>query len=431
MSPASRTACLFSPDERHVEALYDLACAFSPRIERTRDAILFEVGDLGRLYASERTLAEALSVQARELHSAVRLAIASSKDIAYLRAKTLMPPADTAIIPAGCERAALAKLPLAAVAVSPQLAARATAWGLHTLGDLAGLPRSLVATRLGPQGLALHRLASGETSTPLVPTAPSPEVTEELLLPDGVEGLEPLLFILRGLLDRLVTRLRARSSACSDLELLLGLQVASPSQRQRVYKIRVAVPTQRVPLLLDLVRITVEAQPPAGAIEHVRLITCPVDPRPTQLDLFVPTGPAPDRLAGLLARLQALCGQDRVGCPVLPDSHFPSGSALAAFAPAPPQALPVQAVPSSDPMLAARVLRPPQVVAVTCHPTAMPASLRGDSFVGTIVRAGGPYRLRDLERLHDYFDAELSDGTLLRLGHDLHAQHWFIDALYD
>ena len=45
--------------------------------------------------------------------------------------------------------------------------------------------------------------------------------------------------------------------------------------------------------------------------------------------------------------------------------------------------------------------------------------------------AGGPYRLRDLERLHDYFDAELSDGTLLRLGHDLHAQRWFIDALYD
>src|SRR4029079_15898035 len=35
-------------------------------------------------------------------------------------------------------------------------------WGIHTLGQLAGLPRADLHTRLGPIGIRLHQAACGE-----------------------------------------------------------------------------------------------------------------------------------------------------------------------------------------------------------------------------------------------------------------------------
>jgi protein ImuB len=304
-----------------------------------------------------------------------------------------------------------------------------------------------VATRLGAAGATLHRLATGESAEPLIPTPPVAELSEEQALLDPIDNLEPLLFILRGLLDRLVARLRARGQACGDLNLRLVLV----PRGEEVRRIAVAAPTQKVAPLLDLVRVCLEGKPPPATVEKLVLSTMPTRPRPTQLDLFSPAGPAPERLAATLARLEALCGSGRVGMPVLPDTHAPSAAALAPFKSAVVAPIkPAEKEPAQPPplLLAARVVRPPQPVAVQVRGAA-PAEVdlyepsrgadkglfgrsgRKPDKSRLVRRAGGPYRLRDVRGARDYYDVELDDGALYRLFYDMTEKSWFLDAVYD
>lgn len=455
--PASRIACLYPHLARQegpalsraLDALADAAAGFSPEVERAGDAVYLEVGDLGRLFAKEEQLLAALQNAAREVDVEAHIAIASVKKVAAVHARAqrlgaehLARPLRGALIPCGREQEALSPLPLAALAPSPELFYKLELWGLYTVGEFAALPRPQVATRLGHAGLALHRLACGESDELLQKTPPPLEVREELELLDAIDNLEPLLFVLRGLLDRLLVRLRARGQACGDLLLRLGLAPRGEDTR----RIKVAAPTQKVAPLLALVQVALESQPPTATVDRLTIVATPLAPRPTQLDLFAPAGPAPEHLAATLARLEALCGKGRVGQPVVPNSHAPGAADLCPFAPPPPASSPVASSQSQSQsqskepllLLAAQVLRPPQPVIVArrgaelwqvgmdrCRP-AKPGSERR-----SVRRSGGPYRLRDVRGERDYYDVELEDGELIRLFYDLSEGRWFLDAVYD
>lgn len=445
---ASRIACLrlqatdrTAPRPGLLDALHDVASSFSPQVERVQhsdeQAVCLEVGDLRRLYPSEHDLIAAMASLAAELELRPYIAIAASKAVAQIRARALHSEAPSAIIPAGWERSALSPLPLSALSPSADQLDRMQMWGLRSIGDLARLPRSAVAARLGKSGLGLHELACGESRVPLYPSPPPAEVTEEQSLLDPLSELEPLLFVFRGLLDRVLTRLRARSSACGELALQLHLTEVRAGSRQDRRTIAVAAPTQRVSTLLDLVRLSLESQPTRAAIERIVVRATPIDPRPVQLDLFAPAGPAPDRLATTLARLQALCGVGRVGHPRLADSYIPGAADLderVAPVSRPPGALAVSAPAATEAappaLLSSRVLRPAPPAAVICE-AAAPVRLDGPRFAGEIRRRGGPYRFCEGGLTHDYFDIELDGGSLLRLRHDVDVGHWFIDAVYD
>ncbi len=451
----SRIACLrlfdaVAPAASRLDALHDLATAFSPRIERGRSlldpTVCLEVGDLRRLYPSEYELVSAMQAMATELDFSVGVAIASNKAVAQVRARGLSPQAPSAIVPAGWERSAIASLPLSVLDPSADQSVRLQQWGLAQVGDLARLPRKAVAARLGQSGLLLHQLACGECQAPLYPSPPSAEVVEEQGLLDPVADLEPLLFVFRGLLDRVVTRLRARSSACGGLQ--LRLQLAEPllargaSHGEERRAIAVAAPTQKVSALLDLVRVSLESQPLRAAIERIEIRAQPVDPRPVQLDLFAPAGPAPERLATTLARLQALCGASRIGQPQVPDRYTPGAADLAEFvepslrrprsdAATALRGLDMNAATATLSLfLATRVLRPAQPAQVLCQAVA-PTRLDGGPYAGEVRRSGGPYRFCEGGQTHDYFDVELESGSLLRLRHDLDQGSWFVDAVYD
>jgi hypothetical protein len=66
-------------------------------------------------------------------------------------------------------------------------------------------------------GLRLHRLAAGEDDSPLQPTTPPVEIRESIDLDEPEHNLEPLLFLLRGLADRMMARLKAMSLACAAI----------------------------------------------------------------------------------------------------------------------------------------------------------------------------------------------------------------------
>ena len=455
-------------------------------------AVFLDASGTGSLFRSEAGLATALAARAARLGLPARVAIASTRTTARLAARTLVresmseslpaeselpkgagpdtaedqaprekamrpkgaSPAEAAaeervqaplgraqravgerspevrLVPAGGDAAFLAPLPVDLLDPDPETTETLARFGIHRLGELTRLPRAALLTRLGAGARALLDLARGVERTPL-PAVPRETRCEEAIdLEVALDRLEPLAFVLRGMLSRLGERLACRGLVCGDLDLRLDLEGGERDAR----RVGVAAPTSDVRILLRLVSLSLESHPPAAAVESVSLTAEARAPRSDQLDLFRPAGPAPALLARTLAELEALCGPGRVGAPVVADSHRPDAWALASFAPASPEPPPRDG--PSPGQMAVRALRPP-VPAEVRLVAGRPAFVRSAVANGSVADAAGPWRTTgawwsEEERFaFDHFDVWTRDGTLCRLRLDRIRRRWEIDAIYD
>ncbi|MFI5395038.1 MAG: hypothetical protein ACHQ9S_05850 [Candidatus Binatia bacterium] len=423
-------------------ALCDAAESFSPRVEDAGGGIAYlDLDGLGPLCDSESQLVNALAQRALRLGLAAQVGVASSKVAAYLAA---CHGGGVTVIPPGEEWNFLAPVPIKLLEPSPDLTATMQRWGIRCIGDLAALPLSAIGTRLGPEGVLLVRRARGEDERPLVPRPVPLHFEEGIDLEYGIEVLEPLLFVLRGVLDRLTTRLALRGYVCGDLRLSLRLATRGRDDRT----VTVAAPSNEVKSLLALVRLQLEMHPPTAAIEALRVIALPERLRAAQLDLFRPHGPAPARLAVTLARLSVICGADRIGAPAVADTHRPDAYGLNhewliadRASQKGDQSLAIRHTPyaicdgSAVILIALRAMRPPRAVEVFCERD-RPEFVRGQEFAGRVVQVAGPWRVQgdwwsDGGYARDYYDAQLSDGCIYRLYCDLETRSWFVDGVYD
>ncbi len=83
------------------------------------------------------------------------------------------------------------------------------------------------------------------------------------------------------------------------------------------------VPMRDSKMLLKLLRLQLQADPPLGAIVKITLGADPARPRATQHGLFVPHSPDPEKLELTVARLAKLVGGANIGSPELTDTHRP------------------------------------------------------------------------------------------------------------
>jgi len=418
-------------------ALTDLGYAFAPRVEAETGRVFLDVADLGRLYPHERAVAQGLVAQAARVGLAVRVAIASSKAVARAAAEV----DNLALVPTGRAAAAaflashpvsagLRALPGVADGDATELGKRLRRWGIRTLGELAALPAAEVTLRLGPIGTRLGRLAAGTLEEPLTPHAPPDALEEGTDLDWAVHELEPLAFVLRGLIERALARLTCRGLGCAGLTLRLKLD----PRGYEVREVPLAAPTREAAMLLQLARLTLARRPPSGPVVGVALLALPARVRAAQLDLLRPAGPAPERLATTLVRLAALVGMDNVGAPAPVDSFREETVALQPFGanghddqdtPAPPPC----------PTLGFRRFRPPHDVQVLMGRDG-PVALHGKETTARVLVAAGPYRA-DGEWwtaggfCRDYWDVQASDGAVYRVHQDRQNGRWFLDGYYD
>src|SRR5258706_1751349 len=182
-------------------ALLDLGREFTPRVEaRGPTPVLLDLHGLGRVWPTPQALGQAIVDEARLRQLEAQVALAWSRATALVLARGR--PGLT-VVPAGRESESLAPLPIALLELDVAQLELFARWGLRTIGDLARLPASGLAERLGPDGPRLRRLPRGEDDGLFVPArAPAAfEVTLELDRP--VDGLLPLPFLLaRGLVPR-------------------------------------------------------------------------------------------------------------------------------------------------------------------------------------------------------------------------------------
>ena len=414
-------------EESARRALVDVAASLADRIELAPDGTVYlDAAGATHLAGSEAGLATALVARAARVGLEARAAVASSMITARLAAHH---GHGTEVVAPGTARGFLAPLPLACLDPPPAVAETLARWGIRTLGDLGRLPVEEVATRLGPAGAAIVRGARGEDERPLAPQSFAGAIEEAMALEHAIDNVEPLLFALHGMVLRAIERIGLAGTGCAELGLVLELDDRSRDTRT----VPLTAPTRDVKTLLTCLRVALEARPPRAAIVRVVLSAVPAHVRATQLGLFTPAGPAPERLATTLARLGMLCDAARVGTPVAVDSHRPGDAAVAPFALDPAPATPPPGAPPCR--LVVRAVRPPRPLEVFTDRDA-PSFVRGTGIGGRVVGVAGPWRIatewwNDVVCARDYYDLELSDGGIYRCFRERGSGDWFVDGAYD
>ena len=181
----------------------------------------------------ERELAHTLLRVARRWHPRPRVAIAGScvaaRAATWAGASFEENAGDRAlvhVIPPGRDAAWLAPAPLALVPMDEELRAALHALGLRTVGALASLEASAVERRWGEIGLRAWRLAQADDARRpvLARVETHPAVEVELATPTAT--MEPVLFLVRAALDRLVRDLIAHGRAIAAVAITLTLDDA-------------------------------------------------------------------------------------------------------------------------------------------------------------------------------------------------------------
>ena len=460
------------------QALLDVASSVSPRVEKAREGVAFlDLDGTGALFPTERGLLTALEARLTDVGlEQTRLGVGPTRTVAELAARHC---GGGRIVKREEVAAFLNPLPLDLLDPPEQEVDRLWRWGVRTLGELAQLPRGPTGARLGEEGIKLVRRACGEDLQPFRPTPAVLRFEEGAESEYGIDNLDTLGFLLRGVLDRLARRLRVRGLAVRKLRLELVLEGGQTHARD----MELAAPTLEVPVLVSLARLVLERDPPPEPVERARAIATPGDLEAVQLDFFLPPLPAPAELALTVARLEALCGQGQIGAPGVRDTHQLDAARVESFvldrkaSTRNGASILCDADPPDYATLAFRPLRPPHAVLVSGEESpeqvtliegdaslasaanaaraakafglsggGWPSAARGSLTRGRTARApgptryvlqcAGPWRLfgewwGESRFARDYYDVELSDGGVYRLYRNMEDESWFIDGIYD
>jgi protein ImuB len=308
-----------------------------------------------------------------------------------------------AVVPPGGSRAFLASFPVG-VLERPDLADLLVRLGLGTLGDLAALPRTAVATRFGPEGVRAHRLASGLDDRPPDLRRPPPDLRVTAELDPPADRVDVAAFAAKALADELLARLERHGLACTRLH--VEAETEHGETLGRTWRLDVAPPApgpgaRLAAAMVERARWQLEgwlsgraADRPTGGVTRLTLAPDQVAPdRGRQLGFWGGESGQGERAARALLRLQGLLGAGAVRTAGLRGGRDPADRV--AFAD--PLEAPAQA--GGGPGPAPWPGRVPAPAPAIVHPRPLPAEVVDAT--GTPVGVGGrglasaaPSRLR-------------------------------------
>jgi protein ImuB len=330
-------------------------------------------------------------------------------------------------------------------------------WGIHTLGQLAALDKEQLGARLGPEAIRMWERANGRSSRLLKLIQPPESFQESFEFEREIETAEPLLFMLRRFLEQLAVRLAAIYLVTKELTLRITFAnsrqdetaVAGKQSYERVFKI--PQPTNDVDLLFRMLQTHLENFRSEHPIVAVALSAEPIKPAGEQFGLFETTLRNPHQLSETLARLTALLGGDRIGTPVLEETHRPDAFRMQPFCSTGFQPVGRAGVlacksngrqdarlPHSQdgcaPLSPALRRFRPAVSASVLQDEDKPAHVRSAELSGKIIEQRGPYFLSgnwwdEKSWARAEWDLQLQNSGLVR-AHERDGV-WKIDGVYD
>jgi protein ImuB len=310
-------------------------------------------------------------------------------------------------------------------------------WGIESLGQFAALEKEAVAARLGPIGVELWERATGKTMRllKLVPVRESFE--EEFEFENEIETSEPLLFMLRRFLQQFSVRLDALHLVVNELELEIRFSDPPPdgsaaaNRNNYMHRFKIPEPTNNVETLFRMLHTHLENFTSQSPIVSVALTAGTTKPSFEQFHLFETALRDPARLTETLARLTGLLGSERVGTPVLEETHRPDSFRMESFA----WQLPEKKVDNLPPLpvSALRRFRSPLPASALLAKDRL-IHFRSAAAQGAVRAEKGPYLASGNwwdEKAWDRaeWDVELENGALCQC----HASggQWALDGIYD
>ena len=298
-------------------------------------------------------------------------------------------------------------------------------WGIHTIGQLAALDKQQLGARLGPEAIRMWERANGQSSRVIKLIRPPESFEESFEFENEIETAEPLLFMLRRFLEQLAIRLSGIYLVAK--ELTLRVTFTDKQIYERIFKI--PQPTNNVDLLFRMLHTHLENFKSEYPIVAVALSAQPVRPAKEQFGLFEATLRNPHQLSETLARLTALLGADRVGTPVLEETHRPDAFRIEPFTWHGLPAHPIGRMPMPRPAL--RRFRPP---AATSMFVSKQRHLQSETIRGQVVDQRGPYLFSgnwwdEKSWVRTEWDLQLEAGELV-LAHESQGS-WKLDGIYD
>lgn len=197
--------------------------------------------------------------------------------------------------------------------------------GLKTAGEFAHLPPATLASRFGKEAVKLSACVRNEWEHAWPGFHPSQKVVEKSPI-ENSENLEAIVFVLKGLVDRVVARLCGRAERVSVLEIRFELVKWGSFQRdgqregkalKRQFKLSLPLAQGSVggllPLIQEYLSQQLQREPleaPVDAVEIEVLETVPS--RGAQRDFFSKKEEQAEMWDALVARLSQKLGKERV-----------------------------------------------------------------------------------------------------------------------
>lgn len=411
--------------------LLECCAQFSPRIEEasysTACVFVLDMEGTERLFGSPGKVAERLNTSLRTAGFHASIAMSANYHAARIKAAASR---GVAIIHSGQEGAALAKLPLSFLGLSQDTHETFASWGIRMLGDLADLPEVELISRLGPEAQLWRALACGIHDHLFSPIEPELSLREFYSFEASIEQIDSLLFIGARMVDCLVGRAYERALCIAEIRVSMLLETGIVHS----CLVRPAIPSQDRKFLLKLLQLEIAAHPPQAPVMALELSAEAGQSSTVQLGLFAPQTPEPSRLDVTLARLRALVGDDRVGTPLLEDSHRPAAFSMRAFALGSSKAAAV-----GEPRMALRRVRPPRPIHVF-HREEKPVEFRMHDERYDVTAAYGPWKTSgcwwsvgewDLEEWDILARCNHGASVACLLVHHRACNQWNLEAFYD
>jgi protein ImuB len=308
------------------EALQKLAAwceQFSPVVaadeSETCDTLLLEVTGLARLFGGEGALARQITRKFRRRGLAVQVAVADTLGGAWALAHFARPlsggrrrravadlptesPASTAglpqvsgissktkrrwtvpfVIPPGQMVAVLNALPVAALRLPAETTELLTGLGLHTIAQVAALPRDQLSARFGAMLLKRIDQVTGARSEVIEAQHPLAEVTAEYHLEYATDRRDSIRRILELLLRQVCQQLAQRGQGALKVACRLNVQSGDPIWLSLGLYRPSAQPRHLIGLA-DLQLERVALREPITGVQTIATLTAPLEVRQQEL----------------------------------------------------------------------------------------------------------------------------------------------------
>jgi protein ImuB len=307
------------------EIILQCAYAFSPHLEATAEGLCtLDLRGLAALagagHASLAHWAGRLRGALADQNLRARIGVGPTPNVARHAARWT-----EGIEIVGAPKTFLAALPVEALEPSTDVSLILQKWGIRTVGELLALGQEALADRFGLEALGLFAAASTTASRPLNLVRPGERFEESFEFEHEIETIEPLLFILRRFVDQLSRRLEHSGWVAELLTLRLRLESGENVEG----RLRLPQPTRHPDVLFRMLHTHLENLRTDSPIRSATLTAGPSQQEQKQFGLFEMVLRDPHQFQETLARLAALLGADRVGTPVLEDTHRPDAFRMA------------------------------------------------------------------------------------------------------